>query len=547
MTEKTPSNTRPDEADTKKKARQADAAPAAAGRKAPAAATDTSSPDVSTAASKTPATAKDTASATGSGPASDTASAARSGRAKKGSPAASPDPAQDGSSAARSGGATASAPARHSDAAVDSGPTKQPSKPAATLSDPAAPVPPPARSGSPWQAALLLITFLLVLGLAAAVWYVHTQTERSHSDSQSQIRSSLEQARQAAAQADRATQELAATQSRLNTLASELRSARAELQGLNDAFQMITDRGSDLVIINDIDHLVTIAQQQLQLGGNVANAIISLETAQAQLARANRPNLASLLQTINGDLDRLRATTTVDVALLSSRLDTLSGLISQAPLLVPDSTALTDSADAQAGDSDDGHSPSQAASASASAGQAGGDAAAGSEQWWQRGLDQGRQWAARAVEVLGGELGQFISIRRVDDATALLVSPDQATRFRENLRLRIMTAQLALMMKQPQIWETETAALLHAIQSRYDETSPLTRQALRIARDVADTSIDASLPTVTNSIKALEALRADGAQPASGNEPTARPDSDADEDSSAAEPDGTDQPQPSGT
>src|SRR3546814_20871463 len=46
--------------------------------------------------------------------------------------------------------------------------------------------------------------------------------------------------------------------------------------------------------------------------------------------------LASLLQTINGDLDRLRAASTIDVALLSTQLDELSNLVSEAALLVPD-------------------------------------------------------------------------------------------------------------------------------------------------------------------------------------------------------------------
>src|SRR5690606_38371368 len=138
-----------------------------------------------------------------------------------------------------------------------------------------------------------------------------------------------EQARQALALAEEQS-------SRLAALEASLRESRAQTDSLQQAFQTLTDSGSDLVLINDVDHLVTIAQQQLQLGGNVANAIISLETAQAQLARANRPALASLQQTINGDLDRLRAASTIDIASLSSQLDELSNLVSQAPLMVPD-------------------------------------------------------------------------------------------------------------------------------------------------------------------------------------------------------------------
>src|SRR3546814_62402 len=112
-------------------------------------------------------------------------------------------------------------------------------------------------------------------------------------NSNNSVNQALEQAKQALA----LTQEQSG---QISALESSLRQFQGQVDGLDQAFQTLTDSGSDLVLINDVDHLVTIAQQQLQLGGNVANAVISLETAQAQLARANRPGLASLQQTLNG-------------------------------------------------------------------------------------------------------------------------------------------------------------------------------------------------------------------------------------------------------
>src|SRR3546814_16278343 len=68
--------------------------------------------------------------------------------------------------------------------------------------------------------------------------------------------------------------------------------------------------------------------------------------------------------------------------------------------------------------------------------------------WWQQGLETARQWSGSAWQALRQDLGQFITVRRVDDATALLMSPDPAKRFRETFRLRRLTSQLALMMPQ---------------------------------------------------------------------------------------------------
>src|SRR5690606_33097135 len=152
-------------------------------------------------------------------------------------------------------------------------------------------------------------------------------------------------------------------------------------------------RRSDLVLIDDVDRLLTIAQQQLQLGGNVANAVISLETAQAQLARANRPGLASLQQTLNGDLDRLRATSTVDIAALSTQLDELSSLVSEAPLLVPDDAA-PEPVPAPPNDA-------SAASASGSPQPASGADA----PWWKQSLDTARSWTQSAWDAAREDLG----------------------------------------------------------------------------------------------------------------------------------------------
>lgn len=364
---------------------------------------------------------------------------------------------------------------------------------------------------------------LVALGLVGVLWYQYTMSQDVITQLDSQNRASAQQARAAGQQAEQALTALREQGKKIDQLASELRDSRSEFESLNEAFQMITDRGSDLVLLNDIDHLVVIAQQQLQLSGNVANAIISLETAQAQLARANRPALASLQQTINGDLDRLRAARTVDIALLSGRLDELASLVTQAPLLVPDDVA-PGTLDAPKADAP-GKPSSQMAGV-----------AAADSVWWKNALTHTKQWTLNSWAALRHDLGQFVSVRRVDDATALLISPDQAARFRDNLRLRIMTAQLALMMGQPQIWETETEALVIAIQSRFDPQSALTRRALKIARDVADTAIDTPLPDVSNSIKALEAVREQAGSRGAPDQPAA---DEADNGSGAVTPSGS--------
>ncbi|NGM87884.1 hypothetical protein G5B35_11265 [Parapusillimonas sp. SGNA-6] len=366
----------------------------------------------------------------------------------------------------------------------------------------------PSASPRPRSALLpaFVIVLLLALALAGALWYQQQSFKQTRSDLLSQVQASTSAANQASEQAQQALSRVQEQSQQISTLEATLRVSVDHLGSLEQAFQALTDRGSDLVLINDVDHLVTIAQQQLQLSGNVANAIISLETAQAQLARANRPGLASLLQTINGDLDRLRAASTVDVALMSSQLEELSALVSEAPLMVPDDAAPEPVLEAPAASG-----PPRIATHAGDSAPPDADA-----PWWKQGFQTAESWSRKAWEAIRQDLGQFITVRRADDPTALLMSPDQATRFRENLRLRVMTAQLALMMKQEGVWESETAALVKALESRFDPKSAQTRQALKIARQMADTPIATKLPTVTNSLQAIEALREASAKEAGG-------------------------------
>ena len=320
--------------------------------------------------------------------------------------------------------------------------------------------------------------------------------QRQHGELLTQLQRSTTAAQQAGQLAQQA-QSLAQSQgSDIQSLQASLQAAQSQLDGLDQAFQMLTDSGSDLVLINDIDQLVSLASQQLILGGNVANAIVAMETAQARLARANRNNLASLQQALNGDLDRLRAVATVDVSQVSRQLDQLNGLLAEAPLLVPDAAVpgvATDDVPAKAS----GSAPQAAYQADPNA------------PWWRNTLGSAWYWTQSTWHDLRQDMAGFIQVRRVDDKAALLISPDQAAQLRQTLHLRILTAQLGLMMRQPQVWQSELQAILHALDTRFDTQSRVTQRAVRQAERLAEIQVDAKLPTLENSMHAIEALRAE--------------------------------------
>ncbi|MGB3821228.1 uroporphyrinogen-III C-methyltransferase, partial [Achromobacter pulmonis] len=196
-----------------------------------------------------------------------------------------------------------------------------------------------AKRGSGPLLTALIIVILLAVGLGYALWLQRTQFVSAGRE----VASRLETLTTDVAQARRDTREalaLAQAQAgRLADLEQSVRETQSQYNALQQAWQNFNDSASDELLANDVERLLTIGSQQLRLAGNVSNAIVALETAQSRLARADRPRFSSLQQAINGDLDRLRAVSTVDIPAQSARIERLTALVGKAPLLVPDAAA----------------------------------------------------------------------------------------------------------------------------------------------------------------------------------------------------------------
>lgn len=351
------------------------------------------------------------------------------------------------------------------------------------------------RRGMSPLAMALVLAVLVIVALAVALWYQRQQFERSGRE----IAGRLETVSSELASVRRdARQSLSLAQSqsdRLRALDEAMGEAQSRYSALEQAWQNFNDGSGDVLLLNDIEQLLTLANQQLRLGGSVSNAIVALETAQARLARADRPVFATLQQAINGDLDRLRAVPMVDVPALAGRVEQLISLTARAPLLVPDQASPDVAAaapDPRPEPEPEAYDPALPADAS----------------WWQRWRAEMASWPERAASAVGREMADMISIQRVDDPNALLLSPEQGAQLRANVRMRLLTAQVALLMRQPAIWANELDAVSAALTASFDASSPDTVAAQRLARELAAARIAVQLPGVSDSLSAVATLRA---------------------------------------
>jgi uroporphyrin-3 C-methyltransferase len=357
--------------------------------------------------------------------------------------------------------------------------------------------------------ATLVVVILLALVLVAALWMQRQQFMAAGREIATRLDSLSSALAQTRADTRQALALAQAQSDKVAALESTLRETQSQYTALEQAWQDFNDNVSDDVLVNDVERLLTIADQQLRLGGSVNNAIVAMETAQSRLARAARPRYASLQQTINGDLDRLRAVKTIDIPAQSARIERLVGLVGKAPLLVPDAAVPMGTSAAPA-------SPATAASPAEPA--TAGSTLPADAAWWQRWRAEIGSWPSRAGNALVHELGDLVRVQRVDEPSALLLSPEQADQLRSTLRQRLLTVQLALLMRQPAVWNNELETVIRTFDTYFDRRSADTLAALGLARELAQTRIDVSVPDVSDSLSAVAALRAAGSGSSQGQD-----------------------------
>jgi uroporphyrin-3 C-methyltransferase len=365
-------------------------------------------------------------------------------------------------------------------------------------------------SGLSLTSTLALVFLLVAIVAAAGAWFAQRRFEATIKQVGAQVLELKVQADEARRDARQSLLLLDAQQVRIQQAEAALRDAQSQFAALEQVWQNFNKGMEDSMLANDVDRLLTVASQQLRVSGNVNNAILALEHGLSMLVRADRPRFASLQRAISADLDRLRGVATVDIPGVSAKLEQVTNLLGKAPLLVPDeaSPGLMSARDRNA--STMASAPAVSSNASKASP---GDVV---EDWWQTLWRQVRVSAKSSAAFLVRELSDVISVQRVTDKNALLMSPEQGTLLRANLRARLLTAQMALLMHQSTIWQLELSTIEGAVASRYDPKSPEVVSALRLLRELASLNVAIVIPDITDSVAALEAVRQSDGSPKGG-------------------------------
>lgn len=365
-------------------------------------------------------------------------------------------------------------------------------------------------SGLSLTSTLAIIFLLVAIVAAAGAWFAQRRFEATTKQIGAQVLDLKNQADEARRESRQALVVLEAQQVRIQQSEAALRDAQSQFAALEQIWQNFNKGMEDSMLVNDVDRLLTVAGQQLRVSGNVNNAILALEHGLSMLVRADRPKFSALQRAISADLDRLRGVATVDIPGVSAKIEQVTNLLGKAPLLVPDSAA-PDLMSAK-----DRNVSSRIAPATAPENAGAVVAPATDADWWQIAWNHVRASAKSGAAFLVRELSDVISVQRVTDRNALLMTPEQGALLRANLRARLLTAQMALLMHQSTVWRLELSTVESAVASRYDVKSADVVTALRLLRELIALNVAVAIPDLTESLAALEAVRQTDTSPKGG-------------------------------
>ena len=107
--------------------------------------------------------------------------------------------------------------------------------------------------------------------------------------------------------------------------------------------------------------------------------------------------------------------------------------------------------------------------------------AAPAGEWFYSLEDKWQSWSSE----MWSEIRQLIRVRAVDTPDALLLSPGQAYYARENLKLRLLNARLALLSRQFDTAQSDLRDAQSALDRYFDRSGRRVASAAELVRQVA--------------------------------------------------------------
>ena len=300
-----------------------------------------------------------------------------------------------------------------------------------------------------------------------------TQRQQANDAQTSELRVKTEQAVATVHQMD----------SQISQLEGKLADAQTSQQALQQQYADLA-RNRDDWTLAEVGQMLSSASEQLQLTGNTQLALFALQSADTRLAASDGAQVLLVRKAIAQDIDKLKSAPSTDLTGLAIKLDNAIDQVDTLPL---------------SGEAPIAHATPHAPAPGDTAKVA---AATGEPRW--------KVWWKEFSAGVGEQLTSLVQVRRLDHADSMLVAPDQGYFLRENLKLRLLSARLALLSRNQTTLKSDLHAADAALARYFDASSKATQTVRDLVREVDDGSAAVQLPDLSTSLQAVHQYHSRG-------------------------------------
>ncbi|OOF52267.1 uroporphyrinogen-III C-methyltransferase [Rodentibacter trehalosifermentans] len=219
-------------------------------------------------------------------------------------------------------------------------------------------------------------------------------------------------------------------------------------------------------LFSEADFLLNNALRKLVLDNDVDTGVSLLKLADETLAKINNADAMAVRSAINQDLKQLLSVDSIDQNAVMQRLSQLANSVDELPVLNvnfgddPNSEKLSDSLD---------------------------------------------DWQANAEKSAVSFLNHFIRITPKQGADKKeLLAPNQDIYLRENIRLRLQLAIMAVPRQQNDLYKQSLDAVATWVRSYFDTDTEVTQNFLKSVDELAELSVYVDVPTQLQSLNLLD-------------------------------------------
>ena len=331
-----------------------------------------------------------------------------------------------------------------------------------------APTPPPAASAEPARAAAPLSSRLgwgagallgaLTVASVVLAWKADQRVLTLEQELVRRQQDSTALSTEARMLAKQAQEGMGTTAAKLALLEARVAEVAVQRGQLEELIQSMS-RSRDENILVDVEAAIRVALQQAAITGSAEPLVATLKQSDERLARYNQPRLDGVRRAIVRDLDRVKAVSVTDISSLGIKLDEAIRMVDDLPLVAVVDTRREPAKDAAR--------PASAAAARRRASAAGERTGSAAPSWPAQ---IGDAWNALGERVWS-EVKSLVRVTQTDHPDAMLLAPEQSYFLRENLKLRLLNARLALLSRQFSIAQTDLQGALAALDRYFDRSS----------------------------------------------------------------------------